>query len=55
MDNGDLLLLLGVGLAAVSLAVLLPPTVARPAWVNTLLGIAGAVLGVLVVLVVALR
>ena len=46
--------MLGLGLAAAGLAILLPPTLPRPVWVNILLGIVAVVLGLLVVLVVAI-
>ena len=54
MSNADLILLLGIGLLATSLAVVLPGH-PRAVWLPMLLGIAGAVLGALALLVVALR
>jgi hypothetical protein len=55
MDNTDLIMLLGFGLTSTSLAVVLPPTPSRPAWLPMLLGIVGAVLGLLAALTVLFR
>lgn len=54
MDNADLILILGLGIACVALAVVLPGH-PRATWLPLLLGIIGAVLGLLAVLTVALR
>lgn len=55
MTNAELILVLGIGLCATSLAVILPPVPTRPAWLPILLGVVGAVCGLLAFLVVLLR
>lgn len=58
MNNNDLIVLLGFGLTAAALAVLVPPnigTTVRPPWVPILLGIVAAVLGLLAALTVLFR
>lgn len=55
MDNGDLIVMLGVGLAVTSLAVVLPPHPSRPVWLPMVLGIVGCVIGLLVALLVFTR
>ena len=55
MDNSDLILLAGLGVAAAGLAIAIPPWPARPVWLSMLLGVVATVLGLLVFLVVALR
>src|SRR5262245_61151781 len=47
MDNNDVLVLYGFGLACAGLALLVPVAGARPAWVVPLLGVVAAVLGLL--------
>lgn len=55
MDNADLIVVLGFGLVAVALAVILPPVPSRPVWLPLVLGIAAAVLGLLAALTVLVR
>lgn len=55
MDNTDLILLLGFGLTATSLALVLPASPSRPVWLPMLLGVVGAVLGLLAALTVLFR
>lgn len=55
MDNNDLLMILGIGLTCVGLALVLPVSAARPLWLPVVLGVAGAVAGLLTFLTVLFR
>lgn len=55
MDNNDLLVLLGFGVVAVALAVVIPPSPGRPSWLPLVLGVVAAVFGLLVSLTVLMR
>lgn len=55
MDNGSLILLVGLGVVLTALAVLIPPGPSRPSWLPTVLAAGGVALGLVAVLVVALR
>jgi hypothetical protein len=55
MDNGDLIVVLGLGVAAVGVALALPPLPPNRAWVQAVLGVVAAVAGLLAFLVVVTR
>ncbi len=55
MTNGELILLLGIGLLAAGVALAIPPWPNRPVWFTPVLGVAAAVLGGIAFLIVAFR
>lgn len=55
MDNGDLIVILGIGVTAVGLALALPPLPPARAWVQQVLGVVAAVAGLVAFLVVVTR
>ena len=55
MTNGDLILLLGLGLLCAGAALAIPAWPTRPVWLVSVLGVAAAVLGGIAFVVVAFR
>jgi len=55
MNNTELILLLGIGLAVAALGLVWPTSSPRPVWVPMVCGVAAASLGVVVILTIAFR